>query len=215
MNLNKKCNICETPFDLFLQFSTNGPKIRCPNCLSFERHRRLEWAYKLFIEQEFSFDNKEILSCVPSRYETEYLFKNAKKTTTFDIRPVDWFDMQLDITDMSSIEPQSYDAFVAIAVLQHVKNDHLVASQVHRILRPGGRCFFQASNFSNEPTKIASDIHQHYTTEEYERYGVGTYRIYNSCDLIRLFQDLFLVKTFYGIDPITGASDFILCGIKE
>jgi ubiquinone/menaquinone biosynthesis C-methylase UbiE len=212
MNL---CNICGASQDSFTRFSDGGVKIRCSNCLSFERHRRFQWAYELFIRKEFEFKGKEILACVPSKYELEILFKEAKKVTSFDIRPVEWFDMQLDITNMSAIPNDSYDAFVAIAVMQHVKNDYLVMDEVYRVLRPGGRCFFQASNISGSSTQIYKNLHEHYSVEEYEKYQVGTYRIYNDLEFIEMFQDKFIVKTFHGIDPVCGGSDFILCGYKK
>lgn len=211
----KFCNICNESSENFLKFSDNGPKIRCPNCLSFERHRRFHWANEHFIKNEFSFKDKKILSCVPSKFELDYLFSGSESVTTFDIRPVDWFDLQLDITDMKSISDNSFDVFVAIAVMQHVKNDHLVVNEVHRILRPGGRCFFQASNTPNKPTSAFHDIHAHYTPEEFEKYNVGTFRVYNDNDFIEMFQSKFVVKTFYGIDPVCGGSDFILCGFKK
>jgi SAM-dependent methyltransferase len=212
MNL---CNICGTPQDSFTSFSDGGARIRCSKCLSFERHRRFQWAYELFIKNEFEFKGKKILACVPSKYELEFLFKDAEKVTSFDIRPVEWFDLQLDITNMHSIESNSYDALVAIAVMQHVKNDFLVINEVHRVLRPGGRCFFQASNTNGSPTRAHTNLHEHYSIEEYEKYEVGTYRVYNDFEFIKMFQEKFVVKTFYGIDPVCGGADFILCGYKN
>jgi hypothetical protein len=59
------------------------------------------------------------------------------------------------------------------------------------------------------------DLHRHCTEEEYQKYGVGTFRIYGDVDLIKLIGIKFVVKTFHGFDPITGSTDFIGCGIKD
>ena len=120
----------------------------------------------------------------------------------------------MDVTNMSQIEDSSYDAFVAIAVLPHVKDDELVLSEVYRVLRPGGRCFFQAASTNKHPTKPFENLHEHYSREEYDLYKVGTFRIYNDLDLIKMFQEHFVVKTYHGIDPVCGGVDFIVCGHK-
>jgi SAM-dependent methyltransferase len=209
-----ECNICGASADEFLAFEDGGKKIRCPRCLSFERHRRFKDAFDRYLSKEFTFENKDVLACVPGKAELEYFFIGARKVTSFDIRPVSWFDMQMDITNMSQIADESIDVFVAIAVMQHVENDTRVAKEVHRILRPGGRCIVQASNHL-KPTTPYPSLHAHYSEDEFQKYRVGTFRIYNDLDLIRLFSGEFTVKTFFGDDPICGGFDFFISGVKE
>ncbi|MEI7788142.1 MAG: class I SAM-dependent methyltransferase [Chlorobiaceae bacterium] len=93
--------------------------------------------YDKYLSLEFSFENKEILACVPGTPELEYFFCGANRVISFDVRPVSWFDLQMDITNMKKIEDQSFDVFVAIAVMQHVEKDYLVPAEIYRVLRPG------------------------------------------------------------------------------
>ncbi len=210
---DKVCNICGESASRFLSFGGGAKAIRCPKCMSFERHRRLKDAYDRHLKHEFTFVGKEILACVPGKAELEYFFAGAKRVVSFDVRPVDWFDMQMDITDMSLIPDASFDVFVAIAVLQHVERDDLVPKEVHRVLKPGGRCLLQATNHRG-PTTPYPNLHAHYTREEFEKYRVGTFRVYRDLDLIRLFSHGFAPKTFYGDDPVCGGGDFILSAEK-
>jgi SAM-dependent methyltransferase len=209
----KVCNICGESASQFLRFGDGTHAIRCPQCLSFERHRRFKDAYDRYLRHEFTFVGKEVLACVPGKAELEYFFVGAKRVVSFDIRPVDWFDMQMDITNMSQIADESFDVFVAIAVMQHVERDDLVPNEVHRILRSGGRCLIQATNHRGKTTPCAN-LHAHYTKEEFEKYRVGTFRVYRDLDLISLFKEKFVPKTFYGEDPVCGGIDFILSAEK-
>ncbi|MEI6029341.1 MAG: methyltransferase domain-containing protein [Betaproteobacteria bacterium] len=209
----RACNICGESAVRFLSFGDAAKAIRCPNCLSFERHRRFKDAYDRFIRHEFDFRGKDVLACVPGKAELEYFFVGAKRVVSFDVRPVNWFDLQMDITDMSQIPDASVDVFVAIAVLQHVERHELVPPEVHRVLRPGGRCLIQATNHRG-PTTPYPNLHAHYTEEEFEKYRVGTFRVYRDLDLISMFTNGFVSKTFYGEDPVCGGIDFILSAEK-
>ncbi|NMW18869.1 MAG: class I SAM-dependent methyltransferase [Chlorobiaceae bacterium] len=93
--------------------------------------------YDKYLSLEFLFENKEILACVPGTPELEYFFRGANRVISFDVRPVSWFDFQMDITNMKKNEDQSFDVFVAIAVMQHVEKDYLVPAEIYRVLRPG------------------------------------------------------------------------------
>ena len=208
------CNICGNPKSEFYPFFSETPN-RCNKCQSLERHRLFKWAYDWQIRGEFAFEGKEILSCTPGPAEINYLLSGAKLLKTFDIRPVEWFDLQMDICDMRPIPDASFDCFVGISVLTHTKDDLKAIDEIYRVLRPGGRLFTQATNVLNGRTKPFADVTKHYGEEEYRKYGVGTFRIYGDTDLIKLVGRRFVVKTFHGFDPINGGTDFIVCGIKE
>jgi ubiquinone/menaquinone biosynthesis C-methylase UbiE len=70
---------------------------------------------------------------------------------TLDIRPVSWFDMQMDICDMHQIPDPSFDCFFAISILAHTKDDTRAIDEIHRVLRPGGP-FLYASHKCREWT---------------------------------------------------------------
>lgn len=208
------CNICGTHRDYFTTFGGRA-QARCGGCLGFERQRIFKFAYDVFISREFSIDGKDVLACCPGDAEIKYLLKPARRLVTFDVRPVQWFDLQMNISDMNRVDDASFDCLVAMAVLQHVERDHEAIEEAWRVLRPGGRFFVQASNKTNQPTRISDNLAAHYGQEALDKYRVGTYRIYGDLDLIRLMAHRFIVKTFYGIDPITLNQDCIFCGIKE
>jgi hypothetical protein len=208
------CNICGNPRSEFYPFFSETPN-RCKKCESLERHRIFKWAYDWYIRREFAFEGKDILSCTPGSAEMKYLLQGARVLKTFDIRPVAWFDLQMDICDMRQIPDESFDCFFGISILPHTKDDVTAIDEIHRVLRPGGRFFTQATNILNGRTKPYENVTKHYTEEEYKKYGVGTFRIYGDADLIKLIGRRFVVKTFHGFDPITGGTDFIACGIKD
>lgn len=208
------CNVCGNPQSEFYPFFGKVPN-RCKKCQSLERHRIFKWAYDWHIHREFALDGKEILSCTPGHTEIHYLLRGAKTLKTFDIRPVSWFDMQMDICDMRPIPDESFDCFFGISILTHIKDDTKAIDEIHRVLRRGGRFFTQATNTVNGRTRPFEDLHRHYPVEDYQKYGVGTFRVYGDLDLIKLIGRKFVVKTFHGFDPITGGTDFIACGIKD
>ncbi len=208
------CNICGAPLATFYAFYADRPN-RCGKCHGMERHRIFQWAYDCFIHREFRFDNKEVLACTPGEAELKFMLQPARRVVSFDVRPVAWFDLQMDIHDMQPITDNSFDAFMAMAVLQHVRDDARAIDEIHRVLRPGGRLFIQSSNIMNGRTRPVENLTTHYSQEELEKYGVGTYRVYGDTDLIDLVARRFCVKTFHGYDPLCGGTDMIICGIKR
>src|SRR5258708_26298577 len=68
------------------------------------------------------------------------------------------------------------------------------------IRRPPRSTLFPYTTLFRSTTPF-DDLHKHYTKEEYEKYGVGTFRIYGDVDLIKLIGRKFVVKTFHGFDP--------------
>ena len=104
---------------------------------------------------------------------------------------------------------------IAKAVLQHVSNDEAALDELQRVLRPWGRLLIQTSQKFNTETVSIADPTMHYGADALAEYNVGTFRIYGDRSLLRTLQRRFLVKTFYGRDPVTGRTDTIFCGIKE
>jgi SAM-dependent methyltransferase len=207
------CNYCGTPKNLMEDFG-GREKVRCPKCRSLERQRIFLWAYETFIKHEFDFANKTILLVTPSEAIHNYL-KPIANLTTCDVRPVSWFDMQCDISKMPQVKSNSYDAVIAKAVMQHVFDDEAALDEIYRVIKPWGRFFMQTSSKLNSETASIEDISKHYGKEALEKYNVGTFRYYGDRSILRSLQKRFLVKTFYGIDPVTMRQDIIYCGIKD
>lgn len=208
-----RCNFCGTLADEMIDFG-GREKVRCPKCLSLERQRIFLTAYEEFIQPEFDLAGKRILAVAPSDAILAYL-RPIADLTTCDVRPVDWYDAQIDISRMPEVDSESFDAVIAKAVLQHVRDDEAALDEIRRVLRPWGRLFIQTSVKMNAETVATDDPTMHYGAEALADYDVGTFRIYGDRSLLRALQDRFLVKTFYGRDPVTGRTDAIFCGIKQ
>jgi ubiquinone/menaquinone biosynthesis C-methylase UbiE len=123
--------------------------------------------------------------------------------------------MQCDISKMPQVKSNSYDAVIAKAVMQHVFDDEAALDEIYRVIKPWGRFFMQTSSKLNSETASIEDISKHYGKEALEKYNVGTFRYYGDRSILRSLQKRFLVKTFYGIDPVTMRQDIIYCGIKD
>lgn len=207
-----RCNFCGTPVDEMIDFGGRA-KARCPKCLSLERQRIFLAAYEEFIRPEFDLAGKRILAVAPSDAMLAYL-RPIADLTSCDVRPVEWYDAQIDISHMPEVGDESFDAVIAKAVLQHVHDDAAALDELRRVLRPWGRVFIQTSVKTNAETVAVEDPTMHYGAEVLADYDVGTFRVYGDRSLLRALQERFLVKTFYGRDPVTGRIDAIFCGIK-
>ncbi len=92
-------------------------------------------------------------------------------------------DVVCNIHDLP-FKDNSIDAIVNIAVLEHVKNPELVVSEIHRVLKPGGRVFtafpfmqgYHASPF--DYTRVTSEgikvLHQDFVEEGVVPFGGPT-----------------------------------------
>jgi SAM-dependent methyltransferase len=189
-------------------------RVRCPKCQSLERQRIFLWTYERFIRREFDFVGKDVLAVTPSDAVLGYL-RPIANLTSCDIRPVPWFDRQLDICHMPEVPSEAYDAVIAKSVLQHVYDDEAALDEIRRVLRAFGRVFIHTSCRMNAETTPIENRAMHYGEECLTQYKVGTFRYYGDRSLLRMLQKRFLVKTFYGEDPATGAVDAIYCGIKD
>lgn len=129
-NIDKtvECPICHTIFIL-------KESDVCVGCGSRSRHRQIHD----FIQKNGNpFDSKEVHANFANSIEKKILLSKVSKLVNFDIRPVKGVDLQMDISNMHQIKDSSFDGFVAIHVLNHVKDDEAALREIHRILKPGG-----------------------------------------------------------------------------
>lgn len=207
----RECNYCRTPVGEMVDFSGGQ---RCPRCYSLPRQRIFLWAYERFIRQEFDLSGKKILLVCPSNALLGYLHGKANAISC-DIMPVKWFELQLDICKMPDIPDASFDAVIAKSILHHCYDDEAALDEFRRVLKPWGRVFLHVSCNNNAETEVSSNVTRHYGKEALERFKVGTYRYYGDRSFLRMLQKRFLVKTFYGIDPVSRNTSTIYCGIKD
>jgi len=189
------------------------PKAKCPVCGSLERNRVFWDAYRNRIAHEFPLDGKSVLAVSPSAALRRYLLSNTVATTC-DIRPLR-VDIQADICSMPQLETRSFDAIIAVGVMQHCHDDVAAFAEFHRVLKPWGRVFIHTACRSGRETALFEEVTKHYGVDSLERYNVGTFRVYGEYSLLRLMQRNFLVKTYDGRDAISGRNDTIYCGIRD
>jgi SAM-dependent methyltransferase len=178
------CNICNWSGRRFLD-NNWLKKIECPKCHLTERHRLL-----LYSLQKFSFVNKKILHFAPEPFLISH-FINKSNYYTADLKRND-VDLNLDISNMNSINDGEYDLVIASDVLEHVFDDKKAIEEIYRILKVGGRAVLTVPQ-GNNLEKTIEDLTD-LSPEERER-KLGSYdhyRFYGS-DI----KDKFLKTNFY------------------
>jgi tetratricopeptide (TPR) repeat protein len=187
------CPICSAIYAIPMQNDT------CHGCGSRERHRQVNDAIRKFGNP---FTGRRVLANYANSLEKQAFCYGAEKLLNFDIRPVREVDVQMDIQDMNLISSASYESFMAIHVLNHVKDDLAALREIYRVLTPGGIALITIPYRDGEHTTTIENITEHYGSEALTKYGVGSYRRYGLSDAIALFSSLFYVKVVEGYDPL-------------
>lgn len=133
-----ECNVCGWQGRHFLSDGWHKHSI-CPKCRGGVRHRLL--IASLERVGAFSFErlvkNKNVLHFAPEEFIQRRLVSHAATYTTADLfNPRR--DLQIDISDMPSVESEFYDLVIACDVLEHVPNDRRAMCELVRVLRPAG-----------------------------------------------------------------------------
>jgi SAM-dependent methyltransferase len=190
------CNICKA---IFQEMSSDV----CPGCGGRMRHRQIKSSLELINNP---FDSKYVLANFANSVEKNILLSRCSGVLNFDIRPVGEVDVQMDIQNMLEIQDSSFDGFVAIHVLNHVKDDEAALREIHRVLKPHGIALITVPYRIGSSTTTLENITEHYGKEALDDYGVGSYRRYGLDDVIKLFSIYFECQAVDGIDPISGQS---------
>jgi hypothetical protein len=135
--------------------------------------------------------------------EKAAFLSQASEVLNFDVRPVGEVDVQMDMQDMTLIRSGSYDAFLAVHVLNHVANDRKALSEIHRALKPGGIAVLTVPYREGSSTSSCENVTETYGSEALAKYGVGSYRRYGLQDVLELFGERFTVQAEVGFDPVT------------
>lgn len=131
------CPVCERNYRRFLPF---GDVIRrehalCPGCHSLERHRLL-WRFLQERTELFRRPHR-LLHFAPERcLERRFTRLPTVDYVTGDLEPGRAMT-EVDITKLPFADA-SFDAVMAIDVLEHIPDDRAAFRELHRILRPGG-----------------------------------------------------------------------------
>ncbi|MCP4288880.1 MAG: class I SAM-dependent methyltransferase [Gammaproteobacteria bacterium] len=133
------CPICnyEGPFFNMYRRSTSVRRnARCPQCQSMERHR-LQFMVVTQLAQRYDFSAMRILHIAPEKFFLKMFREQFKEYVGANLQANRGVDMQADLRALPFADGQ-FDVVYASHVLEHIKDDSQVLSEVKRVLRAGG-----------------------------------------------------------------------------
>ncbi len=202
----RQCSICGATYGMPLNSDV------CPSCGSRARHRQI---LDVLNQTGNPFDGRSALACHANPVEMQAFLAKAAKVVNFDVRPLGYADLQMDIQSMDKVEDSSFDTFIAVHVLNHVFDDGKALMEIHRILKLGGVALVTIPCRENSPTEPCANVIEHYGPDALSRFGVGTYRRYGLEEAIDLFSTFFTVEQYKGFDELTSSHDYVFLLTKD
>jgi SAM-dependent methyltransferase len=144
------CPCCGGTFPGFIAGApTLRPNACCPRCGSLERHRML-WLY-LQERTDFFTERLAVLHIAP-----EKIFQDAfQQLPNLDYVSADLCSplamIRMDITD-TPFDAATFDVIICSHVLEHVPDDRMAMSELHRVLKPEGWAILQVPIDSGRST---------------------------------------------------------------
>ena len=151
-----QCPVCDHAYRKFLPYGRLNPRPNalCPHCLSLERHR-LIW---LYLRERTPFFTRplDVLHVAPEQcFLKPFEAVHGDKYITADIEsPL--AKVKMDIHHMPFAD-RSFDVVLCNHVLEHVENDIVAMTEIHRVLKPGGFAILQVPFFAPVPDKTVED----------------------------------------------------------
>ncbi|MGH7180471.1 MAG: methyltransferase domain-containing protein, partial [Nitrospiraceae bacterium] len=182
----------------------------CPACGARARHRQL---HDVVSRVGNPFIGRRVLANYANTVEKAAFLSQASEILNFGVHPVGEVDVQMDVQNMHLVGDESFDAFFALHVLNHVADDRKALSEIHRVLKSGGIAVLTVPCREGSSTSDYENVTEHYGTEALAKYGIGSCRCYGLQDVLKLCAELFDVQVEVGFDPITQQrmKVFILC----
>ncbi|TRX56066.1 methyltransferase domain-containing protein [Fulvivirga sp. M361] len=144
------CPIIDKSYRKFLSYGRINPRPNalCPDSLSLERHRLL-WLYLKnktnFFEKPLQFLHIAPEQCFMKPFEKQH----GEGYITADLEsPL--AKVKMDVHKIP-FDENTFDTAMCNHVMEHVDNDILAMSEIHRILKPGGWAIIQVPFFSPLP----------------------------------------------------------------
>lgn len=143
----KECPVCGGQTEVFLPYSKRikepRTNVKCPHCLSFERHRCYWPILKEWFGSIKPGETVKLLHFSPERG----LRQNIEQYASIDYWPVDInpkFDPPKGIREVADIarlqfKENDFDFIICNHVLEHVPDDKSGMSELHRVLKQGGK----------------------------------------------------------------------------
>jgi SAM-dependent methyltransferase len=129
-----QCPCCGGTFDRFMTHR-GVPNVRCPRCGSMERHRLL-WLW-LDRHPEFLRGARRVLHIAPEPPLRRRFDGDRVQYITADLASP-YASVHCDIQDLP-FKDGWFDLVVCNHVLEHIPDDRLALSELHRVQTPGGR----------------------------------------------------------------------------
>jgi SAM-dependent methyltransferase len=217
MEYDPVCPICGTAKSLFKDAAI-GNERHCSGCGSVERQRVFAQVYNDFIREEFDLAGMRVLIVAPAVSERRFLTaQGVTDLTSIDVRPDLKPDITADICAMPQVPSESFDAILASYILTMVYDLDAAIAEFARVLKNHGRVFTADPLRFGAPTVENSDpkeIARWYGEDAFWTYKVGSFRRLGDIDTISALSRHFVVKTFYGRDPVTRSKFVWHCGVK-
>ena len=115
------------------------PSLYCPRCGSYERHRLL--ALQLREQPELLSPPLRILQVSPDRPLESLFVREGVERVSIDIDNAE-VGLQMDVQELT-FPDESFDAVVALHVLDAVADETRALAELHRVLRRGGFAVLQ------------------------------------------------------------------------
>lgn len=215
LSLPPNCPICGVSAEKF-EAENNKPKRRCPGCGSLERHRVFMDLYASGTFGERLLEKKRVLRVSPSAAEKTILRQIPwLEDITVDIRPHKHTRLVADISNMPHIPTGSFDLAYVCGVFFAVNQLPEAVAELFRVLKPGGILLCTDFLTPNEETVNIADfskITAYYGQEEYDKWGVGSFRRFGELDYAKHFRPYFSGGIHYGVDSATGMRIGWFCG---
>lgn len=122
--------------NIFFSETINFLHYSCKICSASDRDR----LYALYLEDYFKNRNLiNLLDIAPAFMLRSYIRKHSNVNYRSMDLMMDGVDDKLDITDMYTYKENQFDFFICSHVLEHIPNDIKAMSELHRVLKPGGK----------------------------------------------------------------------------
>lgn len=187
------CPCCGRSSRRFMDTGAEGrhfrPDVRCPWCLSFERHRVM-WLY-LTEHSDLLGRRPRVLHFSPEPLLGDPLARSSSTYTTIDLLP--GCDVRADITQRTGFDDGAFDLILCSHVLEHVTDDAAAMRELRRIT--AGECLVMVP-LRDTPTTSEDPL---LTTPEERRkaFGQADHLRYYGHDVVdRLAAAGFAVESF-------------------
>lgn len=182
-----ECNICQCKSN---QFNSDSWHLycTCPLCSSRVRQRLLVASLTHLDDLSFEriINNKKVLHFAPEKSLKKIFESRAKEYKTADFLAEGYtyesIDYNIDISQMKTLQNESFDCVIASDVLEHVP-DHIGGMrEVYRVLSRGGYCIFTVPQKDN----LKETFEDLSITDKIERE-----RVFGQSDHLRIYGDDF------------------------